>query len=712
MTGVAARPETAVRLPELRQDLNVVDPGADADGTRHWLIYDPVRHRYCEVDATGLELLQHWRAGLTLAEFVAAVERETGKRVTIEQAGEFLAFAGQEYLLADPSKGDWRSLAEIAKRGRPGIFRQTLHSYLFFRIPLIHPQAFLQRTLWIARMLASPSANAVIAGLGLVGLYLVSRQWDEFQSTFASLWSVEGALSFAVALILVKIIHELGHAYTAVGSGCRVPTMGVAFMVMTPILYTDVTDAWRLGSRRKRLAIDAAGVVAELKVAAFATFLWPFLPPGTLKAIVFVIATTSWVMSLAINLNPFMRFDGYYILGDLMGVQNLQPRAFALARWRMRQFLFGLDEPPPELLADRRRRWLIAYAYATWIYRLTLFIGIALLVYHYFFKALGIALFVVEIVFFIARPIWIELLEWKKRMPQIRSRPRAYATLAVLGILMAAAVVPWSSRVDIPVVIEPVRLARIYPPQSAEISSLRVAPGQPVKAGDVLVEMRSQQIENELALVESRIRASQVRLARLVADRGDREQSIILGRELQSLKAKRSGLQEVVRELMIRAPLDGEVVELAPTLHAGRYVAKSEQLMVIADLSELQARGYVGESDVSRIATGDRAKFIAGDGRMASLPLSVAQVGLSGADKLEISDLSSVHGGAVDAVETRERQIVSSVAQYPVRFSVGTMSSPVRQRVRGLAVVAGDRQSYAARMWRQVLRIAVREGGL
>ena len=108
----------------------------------------------------------------------------------------------------------------------------------------------------------------ILVMTGLIGLYLVSRQWDEFLATFAGLWSIEGALSFAVAIVFVKVLHELGHAYTAVNYGCRVPAMGVAFMVMTPILYTDVTDAWRLGSRRSRLAIDSAGVVAELKLFA------------------------------------------------------------------------------------------------------------------------------------------------------------------------------------------------------------------------------------------------------------------------------------------------------------------------------------------------------------------------------------------------------------------------------------------------------------
>lgn len=712
MMSAAGKPSKGIRLPELRQDLTVIDPGAVGEAGKRWLIYDPVRHHYCEVDATSLEMLRLWRAGQTVDGLISAVERATGKRIAADDIIEFLQFAEAEKLLADPAGGDWRAIAATAARVRSGATKQLIHSYLFFKVPLVHPQAFLQRTLWIARMLASRTATALLAMTGLIGLYLVSRQWDEFLATFAGLWSIEGALSFAIAIVFVKVLHELGHAYTAVNYGCRVPAMGVAFMVMTPILYTDVTDAWRLGSRRSRLAIDAAGVVAELKLAALATFLWPFLPPGTLKGIVFVIATTSWLMSLAINLNPFMRFDGYYILADLMGISNLQPRAFALARWRLREFLFGLGEPAPELLPPGRRRQLIAYAVATWIYRLVLFIGIALLVYHFFFKVLGVLLFIIEIIFFIARPIWSEILEWRKRMPAILSRPRSYVTASIVAALIAGAFIPWSGRVDVPVIVEPTQIARIFPPRAAEIAAVRVVPGQHVKSGDVVAELQSDKLDAEIALVETRIRATRVRLARVAADIGDREQIIVLERELQSLLAERAGLSKVKSDLVLRAPLSGQVVELTPALHEGRFVPKTQLLFVIAGGGELQARGYVSEGDVRRIAAGNAAQLIFNDGRIAKLHLSVAEVGESGVDNLELSDLGSIYSGPVDAVWTQEKKIAPVTAQYPVRFTVDADPDLLPHRIRGLAVVSGVRESYAVRIWRQIVRIGIREGGI
>lgn len=704
--------DAGVRLPELRQDLKLIGSEEPGSAARRWLIYDPLRHRYSEVDATTFEVLSLWRAGLSAGQLISAVETATGKRISLEDVKALIRFAETEYLVADAPSGDWRKLAGMAAGLRRSPTSWLVHNYLFFKVPLVHPQAFLQRTVAVARLLVTPAARWLFAVLGLAGLYLVSRQWDSFIATFADFLSMEGALAFGLAVVVVKILHELGHAYTAVHYGCRVPAMGVAFMVLTPILYTDVTDAWRLERRRKRLAIDAAGVGVELMVASFATFLWPFLPPGLLKGIVFAIATTSWIMSLVVNLNPFMRFDGYYILSDLVGIQNLQPRSFALAQWWLREFLFALGEPPPETLSPGARRWLVAYAFVTWVYRLALFLGIALIVYHFFFKVLGVVLFIVEIVFFVLRPIWREIMEWRARHAAIRSSGRSYVTLGVLVLLVLAAVTPWSGRVSVPVVVEPIRMARLYPPQASRIESILVRTGQGVRQGDVVGVLRSDALERELKLVDTRIGSTRVRLSRVAAHSSDREQAIVLQRELQALLTERAGLEQVEAELTLRAPISGRVVELSRTMHAGRMIGRNELIMVIADPSAMQARGYVGESDVARLSAGAHARLIFDDGRLQTVGLSLAEVAPGGVTALEIDDLSSVHGGAIDAVDNGSGRVVPVEAQFPVRFAIAGAGHFPEHRIRGIAVVSGQPESYVRRFWRQVMRVVAREGGM
>jgi putative peptide zinc metalloprotease protein len=177
-------------------------------------------------------------------------------------------------------------------------------------------------------------------------VFLVSRDWQRFVGTFPHLFSL-GALAFGVALFFAKFCHEFGHAFMAKRAGCRVQSMGVAFMVLLPMFYTDVSDAWRVNDRRARLLIGAGGVLAELLLACIALLVWSLLPDGPARTAAFMLASATWITTLVVNLNPFMRFDGYFLLSDLWEVDNLQGRAFA--------FVAGACASGCSAMANRRR---------------------------------------------------------------------------------------------------------------------------------------------------------------------------------------------------------------------------------------------------------------------------------------------------------------------------------------------------------------------
>ena len=138
-----------------------------------------------------------------------------------------------------------------------------------------------------------------------------------------------------------------------------------------------------------------------------------------------------------------MRFDGYYVFADFIKIDNLQPRAFAIAKWKLRNWLFGLSLSPPEYMSQQRQNLITIYAWSTWIYRFFLFIGIALLVYFFAFKILGIFLFVVEIIWFIALPILKELREWWKLRSSFFLNIRIIRTILILGALSFILFYPW-----------------------------------------------------------------------------------------------------------------------------------------------------------------------------------------------------------------------------------------------------------------------------
>ncbi len=634
-------------LPELRQDLRLQPGATDASGAPTWLIVDTAQHRYIQIDETSHQILSQWTGGISYDELAQRVDRAFDHALSAAEIEGFVKFLADNSLTLEPLANGWRHYAESAQRRKHGWLMWLVHNYLFIRIPLVRPEPLLRRFSPLVDVFFSRVFFAAIAILAVAGLYLVSRQWDAFAKTFQHFFSWQGALTYGVALALIKSAHELGHAFTAVRFGCRVPSMGICFMVMMPMLYTDVTDAWRLTSRRERLLIGSAGVVVELILAVLATLAWPFLPEGIWKSLAFSIATVGWILSLVLNLNPLMRFDGYYLFADALGVDNLQSRAFAFGQWRLRELLFDLRAPPPERLQPRLARTLTIYAWCVWLYRFVLFTGIALLVYHMAFKVLGIMLFLVEIVYFILLPIYSEFQRWLKERKAIavsrRARFVGAAALAMLGV----AVVPWSTRVNIPAVLEAADIARIYPQRSGVVTKVLVKAGDRVTAGQVLLEMQSAELQHRIAVTSRRMAFVKMQLARRSADQEDRAKSIVLEQELATLSAESSGLQREVADLIVRAPQSGIVAEWNSAVHAGRPISRTEFVALIRGSDKLVARGYLAERDVARVTKDAQGHFLAEEPGYPRIAVALDDIAKAGSANVEILELASVHGGAV-----------------------------------------------------------------
>ena len=301
-----------LKLPPLRKDLRISRSDFGNSGMSMWTIYDPLQQRYFQIDNQTKDLLSLWHKGQSISDFLELVHQQLGVSLDQDQLIGFLDFVRKSHLTDEERQGNWSDLDQSVDKNQKSLFTRLAHHYLFFKIPLFRPQ----RTLKAIGPFFEPFYNwwfiSTVVLIGLIGLYLVSRQWDTFINTFHEVFSFEGAVYLALALVLLKSAHELGHALTAVRYGCYVPHMGVAFMLMMPLLYTDVTDAWRLPSRRQRILIGAAGILVELGLACLATFLWAFLPDGSARGIAFMVATTGWVLSITFNLNPCMKFDGSF----------------------------------------------------------------------------------------------------------------------------------------------------------------------------------------------------------------------------------------------------------------------------------------------------------------------------------------------------------------------------------------------------------------
>lgn len=691
----------------LRQDLRLSE-GPKVDLAPTWMLYDPVRHRYFQIDRTSFALIAAWNRALSCAELFERVNADGQVWVDEDEVVTFFDFAERNELVEEAVQG-WRAYQRRDLAGRSSALMWAVHNYLFIKIPLFRPRdifertaalaaPFFTRTFWVTTMLAA-----------LLGLYLVSRQWDAFLGTFPGFMSFDGALVYGATILGVKAVHELAHAYTAARYKCHVSSLGIALLVMVPMLYCDVTDSWKLPDRRQRIAIDCAGIAAELVLAVYASLLWVLLPDGLARTAAFLVASTSIVSSIALNLNPFMRFDGYLILADTLNVPNLQSRAFALLRWRLRESLFAVGDQRPDDFAPGKRMAILVYAAAIIVYRAIVYTGIALFVYHAVFKMLGIGLFAIEIGWFIVAPAGSELLVWWRMRNRLRTSRRAAVTAGVVAAAAALCVFPFRSTIAVPAVMEPAAFARVFPASPGQLVSVAVRSGERVMAGQVIATLASPRLAEETRLAAIRLRLVDVRLERRASVAEDKAETLSLETEKRMLLDKLGSLERERQDMALKSPIEGIVHDVSPDLSVGRWIGREEEIALVTSPTRSMVRGYLRQTDLDKIEAGDDGVFFPDSVAARSVPAVLTKIAYSAASRIDIPYLSSMHGGSIPAREGAEHASVPDYAVYPAMFSVER--PPGSTVERGVVRLSGRRESVLIAALAQLRRVLLQESG-
>lgn len=695
--------------PLLREELALLPGPVLADGQPSWTLHDPTRNHFFALDWLTFEILRRWSYAdaVTIVDSIAANSTLQPEPDDVEQVARFLRTNQLVQLLP----GNAKHLAERATGGEGGRLKWLLHHYLFFRVPLLRPDAWLDRWQPVAERFRSRTFALLTLMALLLGLMLVARQWDVFTTSLVDTFTLSGLFAYGVALILVKLLHELGHAFTAKRFGCRVPTMGVAFLVLWPMAYTDTNETWRLTSRWQRLRVAAAGIVTELGIAAWATLAWGLLPDGELRSAAFVLATTSWIATLAINASPFMRFDGYFILSDWLDLPNLHERSFALARWRLREWLFDLREPCPEHFTPARHRGLILFAWITWLYRLVVFLGIAVLVYHFVVKVIGIVLFAVEICWFILMPIRNELREWKVRWPAIRSHRRGRVSLSVVLLLIGLTLVPLPGRVSVSGLLRPTQVWPVHAPGPALLETLPHSEGDAIGKGEFVARLASPMLTVRRDAASAKVE----RLRWLAASAGfgneSRARLQSTQEELATAQAELAELDATLSRYQPNAPFSGHLYDLDPDLQPGQWLAEGERIALLVGDQGYVVETYLDEEAVKQIAVGDSAGFIPDGGEGGRLQLTVRHIDADATRVLPSGMLAAPAGGHV-LVRQRRDLLIPQQAMYRVSLVVQRIPDVLaEQSWRGKVVIEGRSEALATRYLRNALAVLLREAG-
>ena len=711
----ASPPPQPAPLPPLREDILLAPGPRRPDGAPSWVLQDPAANAFFRIGWREFEILSRWHLS-DAAAIAEAAGAETTLPVQREHVVQVAAFLSSNGLARQSAAKLVELQAKAKRRGVMVTASKWLGELLFRKIPLLAPDPFLRATVGFVRPLFTRGFLFLTAGLLILAIYLVSRQWGQFAAGYDHLYSLEGAIGIAVALTIAKSVHELAHAYRARICGVDVPSMGVSLILLWPVLYTETSGAWRVPDRRKRLLIAVAGVGAEMVLAVFAVLAWSFLDPGWLRNTMQFAATSLVVLSLAINANPLMRFDGYFVLSDLTGIENLQSRAFGVLGWSFRRIMAGAREPFPEPGFSRRTKaGVMIYGAALGLYRISLYSGIAYGLAAWVFPALGLTLALLVVMCFLVQPVSNAVVAWFKsaikRLGPVLGACRVGACLTLLALPL---IVPWRTSLMLPVVLRLGKAHAVFAPEPGLIGRLLVRDGQSVSAGDRLIEIAAPDLVQKLSADRAKAGRLSILLDRHLTQADYREEERVEEEELRRLRVEISGLEARRNRLILAAPSAGIVRDIEPGLKTGTWIRNDQPLMRVVVQGEVTAEAYIEERDLGLVAPEAEGTFWFDGSPLGSIPARIRSIYAQAVPRIEAAIIGGPGGGPIQVKQSADHAWVPETAVYKAELTIGALPAWAGARsleTRGFANIATPPRNLAGRIWDRIVGVWRREIG-
>ena len=563
-------------------------------GRVYWVVKDPVGLQYYRFEEEEFAILQMLDGQSSLEEIAEQFETDfPPQTIRVEELQNFIGMLHRSGLVLSDSSGQGVQLKKRRDERKRKETIGAMSNVLAFRFRGFDPERILNAIYpWVSWFFTT-WATWLSIGMAACALSLVIVQFDIFQSrlpSFQNFFAAQNWLLIAGVLGITKVIHEFGHGLSCKHFGGECHEMGVMFLVLTPCLYCNVSDSWMLPSRWHRAAIGAAGMYVEVVIASVATFFWWFSEPGMLNYICLNIMFVSSVSTILFNANPLLRYDGYYILSDIMEIPNLRQKASSILNRKLGKWCLGLEEPEDPFLPKRNQGLFALYTVASFFYRWFILLSILYFLNKVFepygLKVIGQMIALASLYGLIVMP-FVKVYKFF-RVPGRWSKVKKIRMFTTLGLLIAlvggALFIPFPSSVMCSFELQPRDATPVYVEVAGKIEKILVEPGQQVAEGDLLVELENLDLELEITQLRGELAALEVELSTLEQITFNDEtaaQRLDIVRE--SLKTINEQLEKKLRDakrLEITASVAGTIIPPPP-----RRESSSEQMASLASWS-------------------------------------------------------------------------------------------------------------------------------
>ena len=569
-------------------------------GRRWHVVQDPSSNQFYRLTPIGHEFVGLLDGRRTVEEsWTIVLEKHGDDAPTQQEAIQLIAqLYGANLLSVDATP----EVEQLLRRGRERRKKKAMTQALgimSFRIKLFNPDALVA---WV-EPIVRPVLNrfgfiAWLAFLLFVGFRLAPEA-DRLGGQF------EGALSpgnwgwMIVVFVVTKAIHEMGHAVILKRFGGQVPEFGIMLLVLFPAPYVDATSAWALENKWKRISVGAGGMLFELFTAGVAALVWLSVPGDSLTSqIAYNAMLIASISTVLFNANPLMRFDGYYILSDLLEIPNLMSRSQDLLKHLFKRYPFGLkDSDPPT--TNRTEWWiLLVYGIGALAYRVFLFLSITLYVMGKLF-AIGLLLAIWTAVMWFVVPIG-KFVNWLAGSPQLADkRVRTIsATLAmVAGAVVVIGAIPVDDNRRASGVVESIRDTGVFAGTDGFVKTAHVRAGDRVLAGEPIVTLEAPRLDAEIDSARADLARRESVLRQVMQEQPAAEDIHV--RRVEVARAQLDRLLDRQGRLVLRAPWDGVVVGQDPHDLVGRLVREGEGITQVVNAEQLRVVATLGQRENS-----------------------------------------------------------------------------------------------------------------
>jgi putative peptide zinc metalloprotease protein len=686
--------------PRLREHVRLLPQ--DYRGERWYVLHDESAGRFLRFNASAYEVLGRLDGDLTVQEILDLVNeaRDDTPMITPDEVMQLLAQLHGAEVLRVGLPVSAQGLLFRYQQSQRSQRRRVLMNPLALRIPFFDPDRLLSRLTPLARMAFSPLGFWLWVGIVGLGLTLGLANLSELGAAVQSkeLTPQQVAL-FWVLYPIVKALHELGHGLAVKAWGGEVHETGITLLVFMPVPYVDASAAWAFRDKRRRALVGAAGILVELFLAALGILVWLAVEPGLVREAALNVALIGGISTILFNGNPLLRFDGYYVLEDLIEVPNLASRSARYYLYLMQRYLLGLVDAQSPVTAHGERSWFAFYGFASPVYRLFVMIGIALYLVGEFL-VVGVVLASWAIFMQLVRPLY-RAVNFLATSPRLTAR-RMRGFAVVGGFVAAVGAVPL---IPAPLVTQAEGVvwlnerSQVVGEADGFVTQVLVRTGETVRAGDLLLRLEDGELNAQHVVLEARLR--ELRVQQVAERQQSRVRAAMVAEDIVAVSAELAQSQERLDALEVRSPAEGEFVPHEPHELVGRFVRHGEVLGYVLNPQRRQVRAVLEQDGIGLLrARQTSIEIMLADRLGEAMPVELLRVVPAGSVALPSRALGAAGGGKIAVDGTDETGLTATQRVFQLDLAL-----PADAPVTGIGERAYVRLDHGLQpLWRQWTR--------